>query len=364
VKTGLPINRNGYLYVYTSNESPVDVFFDNLQVTHVRGPLQEETHYYPFGLTMAGISSKAAGKLENKKNKFQGQEYNDDLGLNTYEFKWRTDDPQTGRFWQVDPLSDKYVYNSTYAFSENKVTGHVELEGLEAVPIAPMVAAYYGIKSWFTNRVLGARDATARVSSDPVPRSSHPMANAQASVNRLNDYGKAITPYTDVLQVAAAAATATPVGEAGLAARTTSEVFKVAGGSFQGLKIEVAMSTEGSEIMQRLASNEGYAKSFEGGNYALVEAQQDMQVTRIFGGSEKQGSFFGLTAAQSSQEAEGMYNLAAYGNNASQMTTATIKKGTQIAIGRVEGGTGTQVFLPTDLQKGKVVYSNTVTPLK
>lgn len=37
-----------------------------------------------------------------------------------------------GRFWQVNPLSDKYVHNSTYAFSENLVTTHIELEGLEA----------------------------------------------------------------------------------------------------------------------------------------------------------------------------------------------------------------------------------------
>ncbi len=44
-------------------------------------------------------------------------------------------DPQMGRFWQVDPLADKYVYNSTYAFSENKVIGHVELEGLEAFEV-------------------------------------------------------------------------------------------------------------------------------------------------------------------------------------------------------------------------------------
>lgn len=87
---------------------------------------------------MAGISSKALkpGYADNKI-KFQGQEFaskefSDGGGLDMYEFKWRMHDPQTGRFWQVDPLSDKYVYNSTYAFSENKVTSHVELEGLEA----------------------------------------------------------------------------------------------------------------------------------------------------------------------------------------------------------------------------------------
>ncbi len=128
--------QNGYVYIYVSDESPTDVFFDNLQVVHTRGPILEETHYYPFGLTMAGISSKAlkSNYVENKKHKFQNQEYNDDLGVDVYEFKYRMDDPQTGRFWQIDPLSDKYVYNSTYAFSENKVTSHIELEGLETVP--------------------------------------------------------------------------------------------------------------------------------------------------------------------------------------------------------------------------------------
>jgi RHS repeat-associated protein len=131
------VDKNGYLYVYVSNETPnIDVFFDNLQVTHIRGPLLEEAHYYPFGLTMAGISSKAAGAQESKK-RFQGQEFahnefSDGSGLEMYEFKWRMDDPQTGRFWQIDPLADEYVYNSPYAFSENKVTTHVELEGLEA----------------------------------------------------------------------------------------------------------------------------------------------------------------------------------------------------------------------------------------
>ncbi|MBO9570638.1 MAG: hypothetical protein J7497_00265 [Chitinophagaceae bacterium] len=98
------------------------------------GTLLEETAYYPFGLKMSGISlTNATPSLHNKNKTFQGQKFDDELGLNYYSFKYRNHDPQIGRFTEIDPLANDYVYNSAYAFSENAVTGHIELEGLEKI---------------------------------------------------------------------------------------------------------------------------------------------------------------------------------------------------------------------------------------
>ena len=70
-------------------------------------------------------------------------------GLEEYEFKYRFDDPQIGRFGSVDPLANKYVYNSPYTFSENKVTRSVELEGLEAATPSPLPALWSAVTNEF-----------------------------------------------------------------------------------------------------------------------------------------------------------------------------------------------------------------------
>lgn len=64
---------------------------------------------------------------------YSDQEHIGDLNLGWDSFKWRNHQPDIGRFFNIDPLAEKYVYNSPYAFSENAVTRHRELEGLEKV---------------------------------------------------------------------------------------------------------------------------------------------------------------------------------------------------------------------------------------
>ncbi|WP_243765890.1 RHS repeat domain-containing protein [Polaribacter cellanae] len=126
-----------YVYQYKDQVNNVRLSYsdlDNNGAIDASTEILHERNYYPFGLLHRGYNNVINGTVNNLKQ-YQGQEFTEDLGLNTHEWKYRVSDPAIGRFWQIDPLAEDYNYQSPYNFSENRVIDAFELEGLEKVSI-------------------------------------------------------------------------------------------------------------------------------------------------------------------------------------------------------------------------------------
>jgi RHS repeat-associated protein len=93
--------------------------------------------YYPFGLIMSGISSRAAGGIQNRRKYNEGTElesgeFSDGSGLELYSTAFRGYDPQIGRFHQIDPLSEITWDWSPYTYALNNPVNFNDPLGLTA----------------------------------------------------------------------------------------------------------------------------------------------------------------------------------------------------------------------------------------
>jgi RHS repeat-associated protein len=101
--------------------------------------LLEATGYYPWGLSMAGISSKALniGGAENKLKyggkELQNTEWVDGTGLELYDFHARYYDAQLGMWHSPDPLAGKYPTLSPYMYAFNNPMLFVDPDGRDNV---------------------------------------------------------------------------------------------------------------------------------------------------------------------------------------------------------------------------------------
>ena len=155
--------KNGYAYIYVSNSSDVNVYFDNVKLAHTRGRIVEENHYYAFGLRIATISSKKlADQTGNEGNTTNSYLYNDkelfeDGDLGWYDYGFRQYDAQIGRFPQLDPLTDDYHFLTPYQYASNDPISNIDLDGLEGVSATglPDVVVKSSIKHATTNAAGG-----------------------------------------------------------------------------------------------------------------------------------------------------------------------------------------------------------------
>jgi RHS repeat-associated protein len=162
--------KNGYAYVYLSNESNEPVYFDNFKVGDNRGRIIEEDHYYSFGLKIAAISSKKLpdaneGNIDNK-NLYNDKELFDDADLDWYDYGFRNYDPQIGRFTQLDPLTDDYPELTPYQYAGDEPIANIDIDGLEPCPVnVAGDAVKAGASNLFTNTVLTVTNTLAKAGS-------------------------------------------------------------------------------------------------------------------------------------------------------------------------------------------------------
>jgi len=158
------VNTYDYIFNYTDH-------LGNIRLSYGIDPSTqnlttfEENNYYPFGLKHETYNYQLVGIVNPKDDplldtsldtkvaktivlgnlgkgqatvpnsgyqyKYQGQERQDELGLNWDSFKYRNYDYAIGRFMNIDPLTEQYNTWSPYAFSGNRVIDAREIEGLE-----------------------------------------------------------------------------------------------------------------------------------------------------------------------------------------------------------------------------------------
>src|SRR5690606_7954545 len=151
-KNGNQYNYN-YVYNYTDHLGNIRLRYTYTDPILGGGNLRilEENHYYPFGLKhkkygsvdydfveleddegyYESIEIIPPGARKTYQYKYNGKEFQDELGLNWYSYGFRMYDPALGRFPSMDPISSQFPHVSPYNYAENEPVSSIDLWGLQ-----------------------------------------------------------------------------------------------------------------------------------------------------------------------------------------------------------------------------------------
>src|SRR5690554_5013971 len=150
---GKPTNYfYNYIYNYTDHLGNVRLSYSKDPQTGVLEIL-DENHYYPFGLKhevyvsadkkefdllIGGGIDGGIGEVALKEvlkteylYKYNGKEWQDELGLNFYDYGARNYDPALGRWMSVDPLAHRYSSINPYNYAINNPVIFIDVDGMK-----------------------------------------------------------------------------------------------------------------------------------------------------------------------------------------------------------------------------------------
>jgi len=256
---------------------------------------------------------------------FQGQEADDEIKGqgNSINYKYRMHDPRLGRFFAVDPLSAKFPWNSTYAFSENKVIHMVELEGLESAPTQDKKAeipsagvdkegnTHSGIGDMFgkpeyngvSNTTGGKKSASTQNSST----SSATDIKSSAFTLTIPKVSAASPSYTLGAEYFSSKSSSKPqLSLNGESYSTASNYLTVFGGMMKGTEYALRSSAANTQFKYAQRTASGVISAAKATNQAKIALQN---VANIAKGLGTTAGVFGVFTTTFSAAADGNYTL-------------------------------------------------------
>ena len=157
----------------------------------------EENHYYPFGLKHKAYNTVAytfiepsagmgyyypvleqTGTRDSKnpyKYKYNGKEWQDELGLNTYDYGARSYEPAIGRWMNIDPLSEEGRRWSPYTYAMNNPVYFLDPDGM--------------LSESFIDKMKNSADGTTWTNNNNGTFSSNSGQTIDNNGNNQNDEG-------------------------------------------------------------------------------------------------------------------------------------------------------------------------------
>ncbi|MCL9768865.1 DUF6443 domain-containing protein [Flavobacterium sp. HXWNR69] len=140
-----------YVFNYTDHLGNIRLSYSDANSDNLitQDEIIEENHYYPFGLKHTAYNTSHRQYLNNEElnqiileimprfagdgsynYKYNGKEYQDELGLNMYDYQARNYDPALGRFSVPDPMQELYYGINSYAYVFNNPVQLVDPTGM------------------------------------------------------------------------------------------------------------------------------------------------------------------------------------------------------------------------------------------
>lgn len=124
-------NGNTFNYVYNYTDHLGNVRLSYQKATDGTLQVLEENNYYPFGLKHTGYNQNTASikSVREYNYKYNGKELQDEFNINLYDYGARNYDPAIGRWFNIDPLAEKYASLTPYNYVNNNPNVFVDYDG-------------------------------------------------------------------------------------------------------------------------------------------------------------------------------------------------------------------------------------------